>query len=247
MTDAVELADLAKILGVQPAVIAALEREGLPFEHKKAKRYRLTLCVPWYVDYRLRKSANEIPPRASKTAFAQLLGVSTRQVTNLVEKGIQTIVDGNSRSFPLPEALHWYIKFKLTDAGKGGANVSDLDRARLKKMEIEIQQSELQLLRERGELVDRLTVERLIADLLQVLRGEMLNFPARWAADLVGIPKVLEMRLALKKAVNEGIARLGKAARAAGERIQVIAEGGGEDDDAPEDTDGPDDADRNAS
>lgn len=225
---------MARILGVAPASLAKLEREGLPTTTRRKKKfYPIAKCVRWYVDYRIRTSTRKMPPRAHKQEIAQLLGVTTRQVTNLVEQGMPAIVEDNLRTFPLPDAVHWYLRFK--DGNKKADALNDLDRAKLRKLELEAAQQELTLLRLRGESLDRRTVENLFADLLQTVRGELLNFAARWAAEFLGAPTALEMRRRVKRAVHETIATLGKAVAAVGERLHVVDDrrDGPADDDAP--------------
>lgn len=223
MSDAVEIAELARVLSLTTTAAAALEREGLPVtKRKKRKLYPLAKCVAWYVDYRLRKAP--LPPRTTPTRFAQLVSITSRNVSYLIEKGLPTIVEGGTRTLPLPDAVHWYIKYRVAQAGGAGEALNDLDKMKLRKLEAETQQQEIQLMKTRGELVDRVTVERLLADILQSLRAEMLNFPARWADDFLGCTTRLEMRQRVKHAINEALARLGSAATAAGERIQIVEE-----------------------
>ncbi len=98
-----------------------LER-GLPTA-KKGREVRIPwpAALHWYVRQAVERARTEstgaVPGRVNQHQFAELVGLTPRQVHNLVkEKVIPTAKDGGKVWYPIPEALHAYQEHKVRTA-----------------------------------------------------------------------------------------------------------------------------------
>lgn len=225
---ATELAakDFAEAIGVKVEALSALERSGLPFvaTKKSGHLYPLPKALTWYVEYQVAARVGGIPPRTYQKEFAALVGYTPRQISNLVDdKVITTIVESGKRTYPLPDAVLEVMKYREAQAkGKSGEKETEYDAAKTQKMKADAQTAELNLMRQRGELIDRGLVARAIGELLAALKAQLVQFPARYEADLVGLESRVRVRGVLKPAINQEIQRLSAAAAQVGRRIQMI-------------------------
>lgn len=218
--------EFADAIGVKVEQLAALERAGLPFVAKKASghAYPLPAAVRWYVDHALATRVAGVPPRTTQKELAALVGYSPRQISNLVEEGkVKTVVEDGRRLYPLPAAVHEVIQYIEVRAGakKEGA-LGALDAAKLRKLDADAQAAELTLQERRGELLDRVLVERALSELLQALKAQLVQFAPRYESDFVGLESRAKVRKLLKPAIHAEIQRLSAAAAQVGRRIQAI-------------------------
>lgn len=246
---AIELtpADFAEAIGVKVNELAKLERDGLPFVSRKKDGhvYPLPRAVRWYVDHVVSTRVGGIPSRTTQKELAMLTGYTPRQVSNLVDEGkVKTIVEDGKRLYPLPQAVIEVIAHRESTArGKSGEKMTALDEAKLRKLEAEAESAELSLLERRGELLDRVLVERAFGELLQALKAQLVQFHPRYEADLVGLDSRLKVRAVLKPAINAEILRLSAAGAQVGRRIQALdATADADADDPTEEADGVRDA-----
>lgn len=235
-------ADFAEAIGVPVSDLATLERAGLPFVNKKkeGRAYPVPKALRWYVDHAITTRVGGIPARTTQRELAALTGYVPRQISNLVDEGkVKTVVEGGKRLYPLPQAVIEILAHRESIAkGKTGEKMTALDEAKLRKMESEAQSSELDLMVRRGELLDRVLVERALSELLQSLKAQLIQFAPRYEADLVGLDSRLKVRAILKPAVNAEIQRLSSAAAQVGRRIQMIDATADADDETAEEADG---------
>lgn len=226
--------DFAEAIGVRVADLAALEKDGLPVVKRKAGvRYPLPRALTWYIDHAITSRVGGIPPRVNQRDFATLVNISTRQVKNLTDaQKLSTVVEHGRRLWPLPKANHEFISYQVALRASGsGEKLGALDEARLRKLNADAEASELALLKQRGELIDRTLAEQSMARVVQGLRAQLLQFPARYERDLVGLPTALEVRAVLKPAINSELTRLGAAVAQAGRQLQLVEADGAPDDD----------------
>lgn len=226
MATELSAADFAAAIGVQPSELAALEKAGLPFVNRKkdGRVYPIPQALRWFIDHSLTTRVGGIPPRTTQKELATLTGYSPRQVSNLVDDGtVKTVVEGGKRLYPLPQAVLEIIAHReATARGRSAEKLSALDEAKLRKMEAEAQSAELTLMERRGELLDRVLVERALGDLLQGLKAQLVQFVPRYEADFVALDSRLKVRAVLKPAINAEIQRLSAAGAQVGRRIQSI-------------------------
>lgn len=220
-------ADFAAAIGVKLGDLAALERDGLPFVNRKkeGRAYPLPAAIRWFVEYSVTNRVGGIPPRTTQRELATLTGYTPRQISNLVdEKKVTTLVEGGKRVYPLPQAVLELLAHRESVArGKSGEKVSDLDEAKTRKAKADADLTELQLMRERGEVIDRLLAVQALGEMLQALKGQLVQFPPRYEADFVGLDSRLKVRAILKPAMNAEIQRLQSAAAQVGRRIAAIS------------------------
>lgn len=229
--------EFAAAIGVKADQLPELERAGLPFVNKKKQGhvYPLPDAVRWYVDRELSTRVAAVPPRVTQKELARLVGYSPRQLTNLVDDNkLTTIVESGKRFYPTDKCVQEIIKHREALArGKSGDAASELDEVKLRKERARAEREELDLLKERGELIARPLAERAIGELLTALKAQLVQFPSRYESDLVGLENRVKVRAILKPAVHQEIQRLSAAAAQVGRRIQMIdAAADGDDDGA---------------
>jgi phage terminase Nu1 subunit (DNA packaging protein) len=237
--------EFAAAIGVKVADLAALERAGMPFVSRKKDGhvYPLPSAITWYVDRAVVTRVGGIAPRMNQKDLARLVGYTPRQISNLADEGVvHTVVEEGRRLYPMPDAVHEIIAHRESKArGKTGDKMTPLEEAKLRKYLADAGDSELNLLERRGELIDRPLANRVLAELMQSLKAQLVQFPSRYEADLVGLDTRVKVRAVLKPAINAEITRLGSAAAQVGRRLSMIdatVERDDEDSDEPEDADG---------
>ncbi len=214
------------MIDVPVAQLAALEREGLPTVSKsKAKLYPVPRAITWYIEHAVARRVGGIPPRTNQQDLAGLLGIVPRQVKNLVDTGkLSSIVETGRRLYPLPLCVHEFVKYQRELVQVKKDELDLLDQAKLRKLNAEAEQAEMDLLRKRGELLDRPTSERAMSEVLQALRSEVDQMPGRYARKTVQLTNAQRSRAVWREAANELLVRLGSAVAAVGRRIQIVAE-----------------------
>lgn len=114
------------------------------------------------------------------------LGLTTRQVRNLTDEGVlPRTVEGGKPVYDLGECVQAYIKYKAQLEQAKGSDSKDLIRKlNERKLIVEVERAELELAKEREQLVTLDFMERQITGLLQSLRAKCLNFPGKYAREL---------------------------------------------------------------
>jgi len=143
---------------------------------------------------------------ATQRQLAALLNLTTQQIRNLEDKGIPHRADGRSKLYPLPDAIVWYVDFKVAEAlaRRGGNGGEVFEDARSRREQARARMAELQVARQEGELIPREVVDDVYGKkLLEVLRAGILNMPGRWASQVLGLKKPREAEAALKRIAGE--------------------------------------------
>jgi phage terminase Nu1 subunit (DNA packaging protein) len=121
----------------------------------------------------------------SQSQVSELLGVTTRQVHNLTEKGMPRRVENGRPKYPWPDALKWYIAFKVSvEAAK--ANPVDFEAARARKMAADAELAEMEVARTRGEQVPIDAFRIALDEMSGHIRAQLLAASGRYSARLVG-------------------------------------------------------------
>lgn len=224
-TDLAE-AEFAAMIGVPVAQLAALEKEGLPhLTRAKEKRYPTPMGVTWFIEYSVARRVGGIPPRVNQLDLAALLGIVPRQVKNLVDGGkLPSMIEHGKRVYPLPAAVHEFVKYKVDQVSKDDDKLDALDQAKLRKLTAEAEDAEMDLLQKRGELIDRVTSQRAVAEIVGGLDGQMSEAPSRHSRKLIGLKNESSARKALREIINAERTRWAATVAAVGRRIQVVAE-----------------------
>lgn len=145
------------------------------------------------------------PAGATQKELADALGLTTRQVRNLTDEGVlpRTVRNGKPE-YDLGACIQAYIthKAKLEQAKGGGAKEAAAALG-ARKLQIEVERAELELGKEREQLVTIDFMERQISGLLQQLRSKCLNFPGKYARELAEATTPADVVEILEKAIAE--------------------------------------------
>jgi terminase small subunit / prophage DNA-packing protein len=168
-------------------------RASTPFKALQKK------CVGGSVSEMRKNRMNTI----SVSEFAELVGVSTRTVSDAVKRGI---IRREAGGLPHPTALQKYVAhLRETAAGRGGSAASEVSTQRAKLLAIQTARAQARFDREQGELVTISDVERNWASALSTLRAGVLAIPTRCAARVPGMTReiVYEMDQEIREALTE--------------------------------------------
>lgn len=140
---------------------------------------------------------------------AHVLGLTTRRVQQLTSEGVFA-KEGRGR-YDLVSCVQAYVGFwqDKAEARSAAEHVDgSLEESKARKMAAEAELAELQLARERGELV---TVEDAVKERTRDyghLRAKMLNMPAKYAPSTVGCRTIAESKVRWEDAVAEALSVL---------------------------------------
>lgn len=137
------------------------------------------------------------------TELADLLGVTSRQVHNLVQKGLPRSSDG---SYPAAEAIRWYVDWKAQQALP-----SDLLTARTRREAALAEQEELKLAEMRHQLCTVEQFKRCVDDAFSRVAAKLRVLPSRAAPQLVGCATEAEAFERIKREVDEVMRELYEA------------------------------------
>lgn len=119
----------------------------------------------------------------TQSEFAELVGLTTRQIRNLEREGLPHRSDKNRKLYPVPTAIVWWSDRK-TEKALAAVEVQAIDEARTRKMQVEAARAELELARAQGQLIHIDDLERLHQAPLATLRARLLALPGQIAAEL---------------------------------------------------------------
>lgn len=143
---------------------------------------------------------------------AALLDVSDRQVRNYVkDKGLPSFDDGRGRRFVWSEVLAWYVRFCAEKAGSRGSQEDEepevkgetFNEAICRKTVAEADLKELQLARERGQVVAIVDAQRMLANLAKAMQTKILSWPTKMAGRLVGLKEREQYRHVLDREARQ--------------------------------------------
>ena len=135
------------------------------------------------------------------TELAEILGMTDSRIRQLERSGIISKI-GRGK-YDLKKAVQSYCKYlKASVEKQEGLSEKDLlDRARCKKIELEIQVLQ-------GDLHRAEDVERVMNDMLGAYRSRCLSIPYKLAPQLVSITDISIIQAAIKKEVYEALTEL---------------------------------------
>lgn len=142
--------------------------------------------------------------------LANLLGLTARQVANLVERGMPSVAGDGRREYDAPACIAWYRDAKIAEA-VADAGPDTLDAQRTRKTAAEARLAELELARLEGSMLTVEDAAREVDALLDRLRSVLLSFTSRHAHLLVGKRTIPEVAAVLDPAVGDLMAALVEA------------------------------------
>lgn len=167
----------------------------------------------------------------SQKVLAAALGLTPRQIHNLVALGLPREVNGGRAEYPWPAALRWYVTYREEAAAKRAAP-DNADDAKVRKLIAEARLAEITVAEKESTLVPAATLDAVVGELAERLRAVLINIPSQYGLDLerAGVPP------AAAQEVLEDIAEsLTRALRATPD--EILEDDPGEDDDSGGDVD----------
>lgn len=176
----------------------------------------------------------------SRAEIADRIGLSARQITNLVRSGklsdgtvFPSRVNGRDRTFPVERCFEWYVRFKQEEAlerAAGRPALSNIADAELRKAIADAEIAELKVQRLRGEVAP---IEQYRNEMRRVMTRVASRFramPGEYASKILEPLDMPRATNVLRDMVGEVLAELQVAARSTS--VEEIADG--EDGDAPD-------------
>lgn len=143
--------------------------------------------------------------------FADLVGIGTRQVDNLVVEGLPRVRRGRRWMYPASRCVQWYLKHKLEHAKKErGAGRGD-QTARDRKLLADAKLAEFELAERERAMLTIADIEREISGILRRLRATLLASPQKFAPRIVGLRSIPEALVALEPCCTELMAACARA------------------------------------
>ena len=153
-----------------------------------------------------------MPPRQSRTQaeVAVELGLSQRQITNLIRDGLPTVVRRGRKVCRWPESLRWYVQHQIQAAAKRRAPTTRKG-ADDRRAEAEACLKELELAQKEGQLVTVAYHEERVAAILTRLRSALMAVPGKWSPRLLGCQSAPEALARLRTAIREVMTTMSQA------------------------------------
>ncbi|MGK2934350.1 MAG: hypothetical protein ACSLFE_03795 [Gemmatimonadaceae bacterium] len=150
-----------------------------------------------------RAPATPASGKVSQQELSPILGVTSREIRNLYDRGLPfTIGAKNRREHDVAECVAWYLKFKLEER-KDDPGKSATAGLRLRALEIEVHQAEIELAAARKNLVSVEYLETQVARINEAVRSRILNLPGRAGPILVGCKTIAEVQIRMQGLIDE--------------------------------------------
>lgn len=143
----------------------------------------------------------------SQKAAAEELGLTARQVHNLTEKGMPRTVENGKPLYPFPEAMKWYIAFKVSSE-LASAEPLDFEKAKARKMAADAELAHLELAKTRGEQIELSEVRKTWERAASRIRAQLLAAPGRYSPRVVGLDSLPAAQRALDAIVRDVLTEL---------------------------------------
>jgi hypothetical protein len=147
--------------------------------------------------------------------IAAALNLTPSRIQQLVQEGLPKKLRGK---YDQDECTGWYIRYlqslveRKMIVDEGGKLFATDRETRLRLLTADTELRELELARERSQLVSVDEVEKEIADLVLTTKARVLAVPPRIAADLIGETSRVMIQAKLEKALKEALVQLERTA-----------------------------------
>src|SRR5215469_7783064 len=150
---------------------------------------------------------------------SKALNVSERRVQQLAKEGLPKEDRGR---YDLGKCMLWYIRYlqaALEASGRRDSGDAEFigareERARLLRAEAELK--EMELAKQRGQLVAIADVEQEYSNLAHAIKARIMAIPPRLAAEIVGETSRVMAQAKIEKYCKEALAQLAQADDASG-------------------------------
>lgn len=145
--------------------------------------------------------------------LAPILNLQMRRIQQLVQEGLPKKLRGK---YDQDVCVGWYIRYlqalveKKAIVGEGGEVFKNEREERLRLLRADADLREIELARERGQLVAIEDVEHEMTDLILVTKARVLAVGARVAPELVGETSRVMIQAVIEKAHKEALSHLAK-------------------------------------
>lgn len=156
-------------------------------------------------------TARNAPTSMTKRQFADLFGVSEKQLERFFSQGMpHDRQSARKILIPMPAGREWYKEY-LVKKGEKAAQPSSIDEARRRKETASAELEELKLAREKGQTMRVTDHVDLLADGFARVRAKLLNFAQRAAGAAFGTATIQECQAKLEPLVTEMMEELAAA------------------------------------
>lgn len=140
----------------------------------------------------------------SQGELAQAFQVTTRTIRAWEGEGMPALGSGREKRYSLPEAVAWRVdQLRAADMAELASDaptkaVSDarIAHAKAQLLEIEVQERA-------GQLVPLAAYDQVLVEVFAKIRTRILNFPGRWAPELVGFDSPRQVHPVLSRMARE--------------------------------------------
>jgi phage terminase Nu1 subunit (DNA packaging protein) len=159
------------------------------------------------------KQKKERPRIVGIRELAGILNLTATRVQQLVQEGLPKKLRGK---YDQDLCVGWYIRYlqalveKKAIVGEGGEVLKNEREERLRLLRADADLREIELARERGQLVAIEDVEKEMTDLILVTKARVLAVGARVAPELVGETSRVMIQAVIEKAHKEALSHLAK-------------------------------------
>jgi len=148
---------------------------------------------------------------------AQALNLTEARVHQLVKEGLPK--EGRGQYDPV-KCMLWYIRYlqaviekkAVNLAEPGGAVFAGEREERVRLLRADADMREIELAKERSQLITLPEVEVAMTDLVLTTKARMMAIPPRLAPELVGETSRVMIQAKMEKAIKEALSYLAKAA-----------------------------------
>ena len=164
-------------------------------------------------------------PEIEVRQLMQALNVTERRIGELVKEGMPKDARGQ---YDLGKCMLWYIRYlQAALKRRNGSEIPDdqgrtEQRERLRLLSAEAELKELELARERGELMALPDLEKMMTDLVITTKARILAVSPRVAAQLVGQDR-LAIEAELDKELKSALSYLTKGVNGNGESVRLTS------------------------
>jgi len=159
------------------------------------------------------KDKTEKPRIVAVKQLATILNLTTARIHQLVQEGLPKKLRGK---YDQDECTGWYIRYlqalveKKAIVDPGGEVLANERESRLRLLKADADLREIELARERGQLVTIEEVEKELADLILSSKARIMGVAPRVAPDLVGETSRVMVQAKIEKALKEALLILSK-------------------------------------
>lgn len=137
--------------------------------------------------------------------LAENLGLDVRSIRRLEEAGLPLRSRAGRKSYPWPEALRWYVGWKV-ESEVGRRRPSDNAELERRELEAKVRLAEIKVAEAEGKVLPDDVVRRQMSEIHQATAGAIRSLP-QYAGEMVELSTLAEARVRLEKIADELLAR----------------------------------------